>query len=142
MNVNRRGFLKLLSAVAASAAMPVPTFVLAEPEVQIAAMPVELGMIRSMCVYDISKDLHLVRFDAMNGRKGEQLNVTIAVPPIYRKSDEQYVSDMRTAYLHERQRAHDLLRNEMIKREWMASDLMPLEMPPGVHALPQWMYSL
>ena len=122
--MNRRGFLKLLSAVGASIALPVPKFVLAAPQEIIPAMPVQLGLIRALAAYDLSHDSWILRLDAFNGRDQFGVDVRVLGNP--------------KDYLEQRAIAEEVLMNSLRHEKWMASDMILLPIPKG-YVEPEWM---
>ena len=125
--MNRRGILQLLSAMAASAAVPVPDFVLAESGVLIPDKPIILGSIRALTGNSIYTDEVIVRLEAYNGR--EQFGVDFVVPN---------GTDMRQRYLEARVFAEQVLRDTLIQEKWMATDMIALPIPAG-YVEPEWM---
>lgn len=125
--MNRRSFLKLLSASMATVAAPVPLFKLAEPAIIIQEMPITLGAIRTWAAFDITRDEWHVRMDAYNGR--DQWHVDFKV---------DNVPNIRESYLRNREVASEVLRNSLIHEKWKASDLIALPTPHG-YVAPPWM---
>lgn len=126
--MNRRGFLQLLSAVAATAAIPVPKFVLEEPLVVVPSMPIALGAIREVGYYDIECDQYIVRLDAYNGL--DQFGVDFRVPVL--------LNGMRDQYLRTRKIAEECLYNMLIEEKWNAGSMIALPSPSG-YVEPEWM---
>jgi hypothetical protein len=122
----------MLAAVSATAALPVPAFVLAEIGLVIPRMPVELGAIRVCSQNDLNTYTVSLRFDALNLRTQEQLVVDarIAVKPT--------LMEMRKEYLLAREPAEWLLRKEIEHRKWRADDLAYMP-PPAGWIEPPWM---
>ena len=127
MDLTRRGFLRLMAACAATVAMPVPQFVLAEPMVVIPSMPVALGGIRVLSQFDIRNDRFIVRLDACNGK--DQFGVDFWVAGS---------GDIRKDYLEHRAVAEQVLRESMLHEGWLASDMIALPLPLG-YKEPDWM---
>jgi len=128
VDLTRRGFLRLMSAVAVTAELPVPNFVLAEPLVVVPEMPIALGAIRALAQYDIHHmDRHWVRLDAFNGKDQWAVDFPVAGH-----------GDIRQNYLEARKVAEEVLRNNLIHEGWKASDLIALPVPQG-YKEPAWM---
>ena len=125
--MNRRGFLKLLSAFSATVALPVPEFVLADPLVILPEMPITLGNIRRIGAYDIRQDRYIIRLDACNGK--DQYGVDFAISSF---------GDMKHNYIETLKVAETVLRDAIISAGWLASDLIALPTPHG-WSEPDWM---
>ena len=132
--MNRRGFLRMLGALAATAALPVPEFVLAEPQVVVAEFPIHLSDIRQTFGYDIYRDVAIVRLDVFNKRLQEQFFYNMAIP------DYGDVNKVREKYLMSREEAQAYLRKEITSRNWNVADMAPL--PSVQHnfgrPVPEW----
>lgn len=123
----------MLSAVAATAVLPVPEFVLAEPQILISTLPIELGLIRTIYHYDIRNDRGIVRMDALNGKTHEQFGVDFIVVGLRAEQiRENYLKALEPASLV----LHDAIKNH----EWLASDMVALPMPRG-YVAPDWMHA-
>ena len=131
-SVTRRGFLRAMSAIAASVAIPVPQFVLAESGIIVPHMPIELGTIRTLAQYTIHRDEYVVRLDALNRRTQDQFHVDFAVRCNARK--EQW----RDKYIEARNVAESVLADMMRHHGWRADELISLPVPHG-YAEPDWM---
>lgn len=129
--MNRRVFLRLLSAVAVTAALPVPRFLLVEPETVTPSFPIELGRIRALAAYSVAWDCMIVRLDAKSGRTHDQFGVDFKV---YGMTDEH----RRANYLEALGPASAMLRAAIAQHKWMATDLVALPVPSGA-ILPAWM---
>ncbi len=123
-NVTRRGFLKLLSAVAVTAAMPVPNFVLADSGIIVPGNPIELSSIRELVMYDINRDDFVIRLDALNGRDQRQIFVQANLGDLI---GQRY----QAKYDEARPKLQKILREEIIKRGWRADELVALPTPRG-----------
>jgi hypothetical protein len=128
--MDRRGFLKMLSAVGASALLPVPAFVLAEPQIVLPAMPITLGKIRVCGMYSVEDDAYMVRLDALNKKLGEQFCVDFRVRMLGERTRDEYLRSLEPAQLH--------LRAVMMDHKWRADDMVLLPHPAGWQA-PKWM---
>ena len=120
----------MVSAVVATAAMPVPNFVLAEPGVVVPSMPVELGTVRTLAEYDINLDRFVVRIDVFNGRNQWGVDFWVA--------NAKDASSIRRGYLENRSIAEGVLQDSLIHENVLASDLIALPLPPG-YKEPAWM---
>lgn len=129
-SIGRRGFLKLLGAITASVLVPVPAFVLAEPEILIPEYPVELGTIRAIACYESQWDHFAVRLDAYNGR--DQFGIDFHIANL---SD---IKKIRVEYLKNREIAQSFLREAMDEKGWTASDMITLPIPDD-YKEPEWM---
>lgn len=127
MDITRRGFLKLVSAVTASAVIPATAFVLADPEQIIEEMPFEIGSIRAISIYEIGWDRHIVRLDAFNRKTNEQFGV-----------DFVFKAANRECYLSARKAAERVLTDSVKQSKWLASDMIALPIPSGYRE-PAWM---
>lgn len=132
--VTRRDFLRLLGICAASAALPVPKFVLAEPRIIIPSYPVELGAIRVSGTYDMYRCRFLIRLDAFNGKTNDQFSVDMNIPE---SSDPM---ENRKNYLEQLKLGEELLLGSLLNEGWMASDMIALPPIPGCHNF-DWMHA-
>ncbi len=122
--IKRRGFLRMLSAVAVSAAMPCPVFAFAESGLVVPNKPIELGSIRELVAYEINRDDYVIRLDALNGRTNEQIFVQANLSDL---TGLRY----QTKYEYAHPKLQKILREEIIKRGWRADDLVALPTPRG-----------
>ena len=129
--MNRRGFLQLLAAAPASILIPVPKFVLAEPEIILPSNPIFLGTIRAITEYDFRMDRWIVRLDALNKTLNHQLGIDFALSGY---------GDVRKNYLLTRKFAEEHLRQRIIEEKWVSTDMTAIPIPLG-YIEPEWMRS-
>lgn len=123
MDIDRRGFLRLMGMAGAVAA--VPKFVLAEPGIIVPKMPLELGKLRELAVYQIEFDNFVVRLDAFNGK--EQFHVETCIKG--RSAEE-----LRSRYLRAREVAQMVLTDRLKFEKWNVRDMVSLPIPRGYSA--------
>ena len=127
--MNRRNFLKLLSAVPATLLLPVPDFVLAAPGIPIADKPIMLGKVRIAWSNDIYQDRFIFRLDACNGR--DQFSVDFVL------GNKNSIEELKQHYRQTRDVVQSVLHDRLVAEKWMASDLIAL--PPLGKPLAPWM---
>lgn len=120
--MNRRGFLKVISAVAVAAGVA-PQTAIAEVSAPQPAGTVTLGLIREMFAYDIGRDETLVRHDVW----AEGDNLQLSVASVVNAGDQSSIERARVA-------AKTMLEAELEKRGLSWSDLKPLPLPAGYKA--------
>ena len=120
--VNRRNFLKVISAVAVAAGVA-PQTAIAEVFAPQPVGVVTLGLIREVFAYDIGRDETHVRHDVWAG--GENLHLTVASVVI--AGDQTSIERARWA-------AKTMLEAGLKRRGLSWSDLKPLPLPAGYKA--------
>ena len=132
MEINRRCFMQMLGAVAASAVIPVPKFVLTDVGVLVPSAPVNLGLIRACHLYRPDMDGHLIRLEALNVVTREQIGIDFIIPNFKEKSR------IREAYLDARFGAEQGLHDDIKQAGWNMADMRQLPAIPD-YALPEWL---
>ena len=120
--MNRRNFLKVISAVAVAAGVA-PQTAIAEVFAPQPVGVVTLGLIREVFAYDIGRDETHVRHDVWAEGENLQLSVSTAVIA----GDQSSIDRARGA-------AKTLLEAEIERRGLSWSDLKPLPLPAGYKA--------
>ena len=123
--MNRRGFLKVITALGASVALPVGDTSIEQAAEAMASGVAPLGLMREVWAYDISMNRILLRFDICTGVLGKlsgpndvQLGVDMAF-----SSKEEMDSRMDES----REIAKKLFNNELKQRGLDWDDLIPME---------------
>lgn len=118
--VDRRSFFKVMAAVGAAVAAPQTFLVPAEAAVVVPVGATQVGVIREMFAYDISRDVQVARYDVWASATGVQLS---------------YGTEMHGGQMHSldaiRLEAKEALERAMTKHGLAWSDLSPLPIPKG-----------
>jgi hypothetical protein len=115
METTRRSFLKLVAAATAAATLKIV------PEETPLDGDSLVGMVREIVGYDLSRDKYLLRHDIKAGA------LQLGVDQVLQSNDPASIERGRESSLA-------TLRAEMERRGISASDLVPLNLPSGMHA--------
>lgn len=126
--MNRRGFLKVLTALGATIALPVGATTQKEANALLASNAAPLGLMRETFAYEITTDSILVRFDICTGIAGK----------LARPEDVQLGIDMRFSESEidsrideARQIAKQTFDNELTSRGLTWDNIQPMPIPFG-----------
>lgn len=121
--MDRRTFLKIVSAVPAVTAIPAYALEFVPQETKITSSQKFIGLMREIIAYDISKDAIVIRHDVYNGQ------VQIGIDQILPNRKVSSVKKARISAAH-------ILLDEIQKRNIKLSSLKPLSYSTNIPILP------